>query len=293
MRGYPIRHAVSGLFMQLSCFVMLCCAFGCAATSKSIIPKGEHTQCSYSKGLANSGYAGATIYYPCQKEDGPFAATTLTGGFAVFKEQMSWLSEYIVSHGYIVLAMDPVDNLGVNDSWKTAHKAGIGQLIKENETPESPIYGMVKTDKLQIMGFSKGGGGVLLAASDLGDQIASVQALAPFMDGKYDLSGIQSPVICYTSTDDRIVPQVNVLNMYNRIPDSVDKSLAYFYELDHLDWLNSGREPLQNRAGTIIVTWMNIYLNGMPTDRQRIEDADHWFFEYKFHPATPAQEPPK
>ncbi len=286
-------HVVSGLTKHLLCSVILFYAFGCAAIPKTISENGAYPQCSYTKGLGNSGYAGATLYYPCPKKNGPFAATTLTGGFAVFKEQMTWLSEYLVTHGYIVLAMDPVDNLGINASWQTAHMAGVDQLIKENENPNSPIYGMVKTDKLQIMGFSKGGGGVLLAASDLGDKIASVQALAPFMDGDYDLSGIQSAAICYTSTDDRIVPQVNVLDMYEQIPNTVDKSLAYFDELDHLDWLNGGRERFQNRAKAIILAWMNIYLNGIETDRKSIDDANRWFFEYKFHSGAPAQEPPK
>lgn len=258
---------------------------GCALTSKTLIAKGTFSKCVYKNGLADPGYADAVIYYPCDTKTGPFGATTLTGGFTNTKEQMSWLSDYVVSHGYIVMAIDPVNNLGLNDQWQTAHRAGISKLTKENKRAESPIHGLVDTQKLQIMGFSKGGGGVLLAGSDLGNKIQSIQALAPFMDGDYDLAGIQAATICYTSTADRIVPQINVIGMFNKIPSGAARSLAYFNEFDHLEWNTGGSEANQDKAATMIITWMKIYLDGDANYQQTIDAAQDWFFEYRHNPA--------
>lgn len=73
--------------------------------------EGSYSECAYSSGLSDSGYGSARVFYPCETADGPFAATTLTGGFTNTKEQMYWLAEHLVTHGYIVIAITPTNIL--------------------------------------------------------------------------------------------------------------------------------------------------------------------------------------
>lgn len=239
---------------------------------------GDYSECSYTSGLSHSDYSSARVFYPCETEDGPFAATTVTGGWTNTKEDMDWLSEHVVTHGYIVFAMTPNNNTGNNPEWERAHKAGISMLESENAESGSPIYGLVDTGALQVMGFSKGGGGALLASSDLGSQIQSTQALAPYMDSGYDLSGVDSATITYTGTEDTIASPGAVVDMYNSLPDAIERTLAYFDGVTHLDWVNGG--SYQDRMKTYITSWMKVYLDGDASYEEYIDGHQSWFYEF-------------
>lgn len=249
---------------------------------------GNYTICYYFTDLEDIGYKEAVMLYPCEAaENGEtVAATTLTGGFTNEYDDMEWLFSHLASHGYVVLAMTPNNKLGVNWTWRQAHKAGLDKIEEENQREESPIYGMVDTDKLQIMGFSKGGGGALQASKDVGDRISSTQALAPYMDHPYDITGIESPTICYTGTEDSIAGPGQVVNMYNNLPDDIERTLAYFNEISHTDWYG-GKGDYRDRMKTYITSWMKYYLDGDeayftylygPEHQQHMNEG--WFYEY-------------
>ncbi len=250
---------------------------------------GAYSKCSYTSGLSDSGYLSAVVYYPCQTDSGPFAATTLTGGYTNTKDDMYWLSSHLVTHGYIVIAMTPNNIYGYNSEWRTAHKAGINKLISENNNSSSPIKGFVNTSKLQVMGFSKGGGGTLLASSDLGATVASTQALAPYMDLSYNISGIKSPTICYTGTNDYIAPPSKVVSMFNALPASIDRTLAYFSGVTHLDWNNYG--SYQDRFKTYVTSWMKVYLDGDTSYKAYIDGSQNWFYDFVQYETTSAASP--
>lgn len=260
---------------------------GAQAVDNEPAKPGPYTLCSYTNDLSDTDYKEAIICYPCEKEDGPFPATTLTGGWTNVYEDMEWLYTHLVTHGYVIIAMTPNNNLGVNRQWKMAHKAGINKLLAENDRFFSPISGLVDTDKLQIMGFSKGGGGALLASSDLGDAVQSTQALAPYIDRiNFDLSGITAATVCYTGTDDNIAPPDRVVKMYNSLPDTTERTLGYFNDVNHLGWYGA-RGDFRDRKKTYITAWMKYYLDGddsyFPWLYGDIHE-DHmdsgWFYDY-------------
>jgi hypothetical protein len=218
--------------LALTCMLaMLFLAIGCdggsggGTTNPDPAGSGTYSKCTYTSGLSDSGYASAIVYYPCSGS-GPFSATTLTGGYTNTKEDMAWLGNHLVTHGFVIIAMTPNNTLGTNSTWTTAHKAGVNKLISENSRSSSPIYGKVNANALGIMGFSKGGGGALLASSDVGTRVKATQALAPYMDFSYNLSGIRSATICYTGTSDSIASPSDVVSMYNSLPDSITRTLA-------------------------------------------------------------------
>jgi hypothetical protein len=282
------------LFLLLTCTLFLAfVAFGCDTGSSSSSStsssggtgndpavNGTYAKCTYTNGLTNSDYRDAQMYYPCSG-NGPFAGTTLTGGFTNTWSDMDWLGSHLVTHGYIILAMTPNNNLGNNPQWTAAHTAGLAVLKSENARSGSPIYGKLNTAALQIMGFSKGGGGALLASTNAGSSIKATQALAPYMDNQnYNISGIRSATICYTGTADSIASPNNVVKMYNSLPDSINRTLAYFNDVQHVDWYTANGS-YRDRFKTYITSWMKVYLNNDNTFSSYIDGHQQdWFFAF-------------
>ncbi len=243
--------------------------------------KGQFTKCTYNQNLIDPGWSSAIVYYPCETQAGPFPASTLTGGWTNEKEEMDWLASHVVSHGYILIAMTPVNKFGLNPQWRTAHNAGISKLKSENNRAGSPIAGLVNTNALQIMGYSKGGGGTLLAANDQGASLKTAQAIAPYFDTFHALNGIRSATIIYTGTQDTVAPAQQSLMMYSSLPKSIDRTLCYFNGFGHMVWWNKGDPTAHDKAWTYIVSWMKVYLNGDTRYESFIDGSQPWFFQFK------------
>jgi len=247
---------------------------------------GSFTKCTYTP-PTNSGYSAAKVYYPCTST-GTLAATTLTGGYTNTYSNMEWLANHLVTHGYIVYAMTPTNIYGNNPIWTSAHKAGIAMLKSENTRSASTIKGKVNTSKLQIMGFSKGGGGALLASAALGSGVAATQALAPYMDSSYNLSAVKAKTACYTGTSDIVAYPGNVVAMYNSLPSSIDRTLGYFNGFAHTDWMTgSSANTNGNKAKKYITAFMKYHLDGDSSYSTYLYGTAHnadmsanWFYGY-------------
>ena len=247
--------------------------------------KGAFTRCSY-KPPKNPGYLTAEVWYPCETTKGPFAATTLMAGYFNTHDDMRWLAYHLVTHGYIIFAMTPTDVMGNTPLWTEAHKAGIAMLKSENTRNDSKIKGIVDANKLQIMGYGKGGGGALLASTILGSEVKSTQALAPYIDGGYDLGEIKSATICYAGRNDENSPPGKVVSMYKNF--SFEKALAYFKYFPYTDWINTGDDVNQTHAKIYITSWMKYYLDGDKNYETYVYGEQHeshlkadWFYDYR------------
>jgi len=273
------------LGVMLAVFMMsfAFCTLAWAVTSPDAT--GPYSTCTYTP-PSNIGYAAAKVYYPCSLS-GAVGATTLTGGYTNTYSDMAWIANHLSQWGYIVYAMTPNNIYGFNNSWTRAHKAGIAMLKSENTRTGSAIKGKVNTSKLQIMGFSKGGGGTLLASSSLGSGVKTTQALAPYMDFFYNLSGIKSSTICYTGTSDVIASPSAVVTMYTRLPTSIDRTLAYFNGFRHTDWMpGSINNTNTNRAKKYITAFMLYHMDGNVSYQTYLYGAEHnkdasWFYSYR------------
>ena len=237
---------------------------------------GPYTKCTYTEGLSDSGYGSAQVFYPCEKTGELSAATTVTSGYSSTKENVYWIAEHLVTHGYIIIAITPTNIYGEPPTWARAHKAGIYKLISENNRIDSPIYGRVDTDKLQVSGHSKGGGGSLIAANDLGDVIASVQAFEPW-GTITNLGNVKAAAICYAGGEDQTAKAVHVIKSYNSLPDSIERTYAEFSGVTHKWW-----EPVtRNRFLVYITSWMKVYLDGDESYGENIIGTQpQWFDEF-------------
>ena len=275
------------LLVPFSAAVMtfIFCAMALAVTSPDTT--GPYSTCTYTP-PSNIGYLAAKVYYPCNTS-GARGATTLTGGFANTYSDMAWIANHLSKWGYIVFAMTPINNLGTNEQWTIAHRAGISMLKSENVRSGSAIKGKVNTSKLQIMGFSKGGGGALLASASLGSGVKTTQALAPYMDYAYSLLQTRAKTICYTGTTDIIANPTSVITMYTSLPLTVDKTLAYFNGFAHTDWMTGTYANSNgNKAKKYITAFMKHHIDGDSAYQTYLygtenakDKAKGWFFSYR------------
>lgn len=239
----------------------------CEAAVQNPGAAGPFSVCSYTASLADNGYSSAIVSYPCNTS-GPLAATTLTGGYTNTKEDMYWMKDRLASHGYIVIAMTPNNTWGDTTEWYTAHMAGHAKLLSESGRVDSPIYGRVDPSRLQVMGFSKGGGGTLRAANELGSRVRATQALAPWLESsRHDTqwTGITSATACYAGSSDTTASATNVRKFYDNVPTASPRLFARFASATHGHWYGSDstkNASFRARFATHIVAWMKVYLDG-------------------------------
>ena len=169
--------------------------------------------------------------------------------------------------------------MGQNEQWEKAHKAGVKTLIAENHRPASPLFGLVDEKNLQLMGFSKGGGGALLAAADLGGQVKSTQALAPYMDQDYELGPIRSATACYSGSEDLIASNGVMVDLFNALPLDIERTMAVIDNAAHLDWMNEGNH--HDRLITYILAWMKYHLDEDSEYEKYVQGTQNWLHDFK------------
>jgi Dienelactone hydrolase family len=259
---------------------------------------GTFGACYYTANLTRSQYAGARMFYPCAKgsasnapiASGVFAASTLSPGFTNSSSAIFWLGEHLASHGFIVLAMAPDNTWGNNPEWRDAHVDAYNELIEENGRTGSPILGRVDVNKIQIMGYSKGGGGALMAAQQLTSQgkvLGAVQALAPYYDSWSNVNAITAPVAIHGGSSDTVAPTgSHAVPMFNGLAATTKRVIAVYSGLQHLPWTSSSG-TYHPRIKQYITSWMKVYLDGDASYQVYINGANHnasWFSRFTYVP---------
>ena len=200
------------------------------------------------------------------------------------KEGMYWLAEPIAEAGMVACTVSALDNLTVL-GYETAHKSGFGILQELNGTPSSPLYG--KIGNYGIMGYSKGGGGSVNAASDLGGQVDTCIGLAPW--GANPTSNLSAATMILTGTIDAIAPAYMGYGAFTDVPDGTPKLYASLIGEGHFFW-NMNYSP--GNADDLIVGWLKYYLEGDASYLSIIENPGSQFTDYEYYPEDGSSPPP-
>ena len=251
---------------------------------------GGERVCAYTSGLSSWSYSSARVTYPCTLSKAAYPATTLTGGFSNTKEQMTWLSEHLSSHGYIVITITPNNIFGAPTGWESAHKAGIAKLKSERSRSASPLYNKIDLSKLSLAGFSMGGGGALLAAADLGSQVKVAVPMAPYLGfNNPNYSAINANVLIQAGANDTVAFPSTVASYYQSLPTGISRALTTFRDATHLDWINTGNTTRQARLKTLVTSWLKVYLDGNTDYATYLDGAEHnrhlaedWFTRFEY-----------
>ncbi|MGD9211344.1 MAG: hypothetical protein PVI90_11235 [Desulfobacteraceae bacterium] len=233
--------------------------------------------CNYDVGrsvYSQGDRLSAKIFYPCNIDElSNVGATTLTSGMTGSKENMYWLAQPIADAGMVVVTVSATDNMTV-EGYETAQKTGHGILMEENDNHNSPIYG--KIGNYGLMGYSKGGGGAINAASDLDTQVKSCIALAPW--GANKQKNMRAATLILTGTADTITPATMGLSYYHGLPD-ISKAYGSVENGSHFFWVSN------NDSGEIedlIIGWLKYYLEDDESYLSDIQNRDDEFTDYEY-----------
>ena len=227
----------------------------------------------------------ARVFYPSNiGELSDVGATTLTSGMGGTKENMYWLAEPLAEAGMVVIAVSASNNSTVG-GYETAHKSGVGILMGENENSSSPIYG--KIGRYGTIGYSKGGGGSINAASELGDQVDTCVALAPW--GPSPTRNHSAATMILTGTRDAIASDSIGERAYGNLPGGIPKLYAAMRGEGHFYWVS--RQSLGSETD-FIRAWLKYYLEDnedyYPVFSQ---GAGSGMTNYQFDPADDSASP--
>ena len=134
------------------------------------------------------GTFSALIHYPTGSSetaparghpDEPYPIVILSNGYSAPAILLSWLSEHLASHGYVVLGFTPQNPFALDvTNWADGFRQGLAFLHTENARVDSSVFGLVSTEKAGLVGLSMGGAGAIEAAGT-GVEADAVVALAP------------------------------------------------------------------------------------------------------------------
>ena len=142
-----------------------------------------------------------TLFFPKGVEAGQkFPLLTFGNGTFCSPTFYDEFIGHVVSYGFIVIAPN-TSNTGTGAEMLQ----GVDWALKQNEDPESPIYGKVDGEHIGAFGHSQGGAGTCRAGAD-----ARIDAIAT-LSGTAEIAQIQCPAFFVTSggeagsaPDDRI-----------------------------------------------------------------------------------------
>ena len=205
------------------------------------------------------------VWYP--KGDGPFPLVLIVHGNHDMKDfsdpGYAYLGEHLASRGFILVSVD--ENF-INGNLR-GENDGRGWLLLEhlrrwrvwNDSLGSPVYHKVDMGNIALMGHSRGGEAVAVAAAfnrlshypddatikfDYKFDIKSLVAIAP-IDGQYQPAGKPTPVenvnyLVFHGSHDGDVSSFSGLRQYQRIKFTDGrpwfKSAVYVYRANHGQW---------------------------------------------------------
>ena len=186
---------------------------------------------------ATESYKEGMFFYPCDLTT-PAPATTLTGGYNNTYRNLQWMAEAMAEAGYVVLALSPIDIYGDVPQWTAAHIGGQKTLVSENSRGDSPLKGRIDVNHRGIAGFSMGGGGTLLAGSELKSDVKALAAFAPFLKVEDRVKvNVAAPTMIIAGERDLLVTNESIKEIYTNVENSnVDNALAVFRDGRHQQW---------------------------------------------------------
>jgi len=208
--------------------------------------------------------AGAKLYYPCNIS-GQIPASTMSSGWTAGLGAIAWLSRPMAAQGTVVLAFTPLNRFGMVTDWQAAHTNCFNKL-KQFASSHRKLAGKIDLSKMQIAGYSKGGGGSLAAAAHLGSQVASVVGMAPYWGFEYNISALRrmsaATFIQAGGVGDSLARPGMTQQEFNTLPNGISKLYKRRSAWTHLEWAFGVNQGTIKRE---IFAWMDYYLNGNKT----------------------------
>jgi dienelactone hydrolase len=209
---------------------------------------------------ATASYRSGIVYYPTNAEP-PFVAVALCPGFTDSQIDVDWWGPRLASHAIVVLILSTITVLDQPSMRAQALEAALETLRAENDRPDSPLSGQIDLTRLGIMGHSMGGGGALLAADALGDEIQAAIPLMPWsQDGSPPMfPNVKAPTMVITGEVDRTArPTEMGYPFYTTLSGSTERAYVEVEGGAHDIGKNPGLH--HDIVGRYAIAWLKLHL---------------------------------
>jgi dienelactone hydrolase len=240
-------------------------------TSSLEASSGPYSVANSSVSSAVDGFGGGTIYYPTNTS-GSMGAVAVVPGYLLQESAIDFWGPRLASHGFVVITISANSGFDQPASRETQLNRALDYLINQSNTSNSPISGMVDSNRLGVIGWSMGGGGALRLAS--GDRLSAAIPLAPWNEGSNNFDQIETPTLIIACEDDGIAPvNSHASPFYNRIPNTTDKAFLEINNGNHFCANDGGSKP--ELLGKYGVSWMKRFIDKDTRYDQFLCGPDH------------------
>lgn len=229
-------------------------------TTASLSMDGPYDIRAYTSFPDAPEYGAATIYYPLNVT-GPIAGVAVAPGYTERQRHINWWGSRLATHGYAVIVLDTNDPLERPEARAQALWASVGTLRNESKRDGSPLFGIIDSSRMAVMGHSMGGGGALLAANTHSDDLSAAIPLTPWQpDGVFN--DITIPTLIIAGQADRIAAaDTHAWPHYQSLGNGAPHAYLEVKDGDHFIANNSAieRHPLMSRYA---LAWLKLYMDG-------------------------------
>lgn len=229
---------------------------------------GSH-EVSYMEYAALMSFGKYEIFYPADisEIEGTLPVVVFVNGTGTGGSKYTALQKHMASWGFITVATEEAHAWsGFSAEMSVRFLEKLNALEGEYYDKENMFYGKIDLDHIGITGHSQGGFGVVNAITEQQHKenykAAIILSSAPSsvendFQWKADPSLIRIPTLILGSTgkiDSAIASLEGMQNVYDSIPDEVDKVLARRIDVDHGEMLYYG--------DGYVTAWFMHYLQG-------------------------------
>lgn len=228
-------------------------------TAASLLAKGSFEVASYviERGSAK-GYGGATIWYP-KSSTQTFGVVSLTPGFLASQAQYKPLAQYIASHGFVVINLDPNSIFDQPDQRAKEMAAALKQVTDMANAGKAPFAQVTDVTRRAVSGHSMGGGGTLTAASSDPTLKAAVP-LAPWHTTKRFARDTVPTLIVACQNDQIAPPKQHADLFYASLPDSTPRGEVEVKGVSHMCSTNVAPNYV-DEVSKAVVAWLKRFVD--------------------------------
>ena len=192
-----------------------------------LFPSGPYSVETISEqdGLRNGpDYSEALLYYSSEAPT-PLSVVVLIPGFTNSISAIQNWGSYLASYGYATFLVN-VNSFFLPPFFRSEALLDAMTTIKvENERLSSPLFGVLNIEDFTVGGYSMGGGGALISATQ-DTSIKAVIALAAWLDNSSITLDNSTPTLFISGEFDNVAPNnIHTDIFYNNTPESTDKLL--------------------------------------------------------------------
>ena len=219
---------------------------------------GPYAVESYTSGYMQGDFSDATMWYPTSEDaKPPFGCVAVVPGFVSPQSSIRNWGPFLASNGIVAIT------IGVPGSDQPAQRAvsllsALETCLGENTREDSPIKGKLSEQHLGVSGWSMGGGGTLIAASQNPKmQIKAAVSFAAWGPRGGEASKV--PSLMFEATADALAASMSD-GYYAAMPDDVPKMLFEVQGSSH----NVANDPANHEGiiGRYGLAWWKVYLEG-------------------------------